>query len=407
VASTVFVSYSHHDRAWIREMLIGRLDSWGVNVLVDFRTLRPGESLGTAIQEAIQAADHVIFVISRAFVTSEWTRRELQETLVNDPAAIRRKAIPVVLDEAAVPDEIKSIVWCNLSGLADVEDEWWKLCDAVKGNWIAGVHGASRGVELAPERSKDLNALKNLSADSQSPRMRASIIRRVARIGKHDEIDWLAEIIWTSKYGGSRREAIVQLGTMGGDHALEILKEIAEYHRSSESRAQALEQLAEVMEATDTRWIIPILQREDHWNVRYRLVVAVTHLLFRDAGRAPVAAQMLPESDLLELVDLAESEKQPDVRLRLVAIAAYFGKQEPRIKQWVTNMAVSSESDYYREHCYAVGLYIWRDDPEFTSALRESPEGDWRHIGKTFLRWVEEGDWQRFAFHAGLSRSSP
>jgi len=123
---TVFVSYSHHDKAWVRATLAPRLRLWGVNILID-SDFQIGASLTNSIQRAIENATHVIFVISRSFIASEWTTRELQETIAHDPAAIRRKAIPLVLDEAAVPQEIRAIVWCNFSGTADEEDEWWRL----------------------------------------------------------------------------------------------------------------------------------------------------------------------------------------------------------------------------------------------------------------------------------------
>lgn len=62
--STTFVSYSHVDKIWVREELLRRLDAWKIRVLVDFRSFKPGEHLASAIQNAIDGADHVVFVIS-------------------------------------------------------------------------------------------------------------------------------------------------------------------------------------------------------------------------------------------------------------------------------------------------------------------------------------------------------
>jgi hypothetical protein len=127
VAPDVFVSYSHKDSAWVRGTLVPRLRGWGLNVSIDHETFRPGRSLVSEIQFGIGAARHVLFVVTGAFSRSEWTRRELQEALGQDPALLRSKCIPLVLESSPVPDELRHVVWCDLS--ADREDElqWRKL----------------------------------------------------------------------------------------------------------------------------------------------------------------------------------------------------------------------------------------------------------------------------------------
>lgn len=123
---TVFISYCHADSEWVELVLVPKLQQWGLKVLVDTESFLPGAHIVTAIQSAIEESDHVLFVITHAFARSEWTRHELQETIARDPASLRSKAVPLVLDEEAVPDALRRIVWARI-GASGAAQEWEKL----------------------------------------------------------------------------------------------------------------------------------------------------------------------------------------------------------------------------------------------------------------------------------------
>jgi len=148
--TVAFVSYSHRDQHWVKYVLLPRLAAWRIEVLLDVTAFQPGEHLVTAIGGALQRADRVLFVVTENFASSEWTRRELQETISADPAALRQKAIPIVLDEAAVPTELRSLIWCRITpDHAGSEFEWSKLCKALNGPWPE----ATPGVEVRNQPS--------------------------------------------------------------------------------------------------------------------------------------------------------------------------------------------------------------------------------------------------------------
>ena len=131
----VFISYSHADLDWVRDTLQPRLESWGLCVGVDHQNFLPGRRLAGTIREFIRASRHVIFVCTKAFADSEWCREELETVRAGDPAGLRAKAIPVVLEEGSVPDLLSDVIWCNLTANPYDKQEWQKLCAAMGGNW--------------------------------------------------------------------------------------------------------------------------------------------------------------------------------------------------------------------------------------------------------------------------------
>src|SRR5713101_2613381 len=137
MAASVFVSYSHRDSRWVRERLVPRLRLWGLVVSIDYESFDPGTHLVDAIHEGIRRSRHVIFVVTKAFAKSEWSRRELQQTISDDPAILRKKAVPVILDRRSVPRELQSVVWCTLHRSGPRESEWRRLCRTLGGRWAS------------------------------------------------------------------------------------------------------------------------------------------------------------------------------------------------------------------------------------------------------------------------------
>ena len=132
----VFISYSHKDIKWVKECLLPIIESWQLDFAIDHADFLPGRRLASTIHEFITTSKHVIFVCTQNFIDSEWCRDELETVRSQDPGSIKQKAIPVVLDEKAVPDLLRDTIWCDLCGRGMYEaDEWKKLCEALNGNW--------------------------------------------------------------------------------------------------------------------------------------------------------------------------------------------------------------------------------------------------------------------------------
>jgi tetratricopeptide (TPR) repeat protein len=94
----IFISHSSHDDEFVKG-LREALESHGLTVWVDSRSLRGGSHLAPEIDEAIKAARQVIVVLSPGTVNSLWVRKEIQKAL--EAEQIHRKegyrVIPLLL----------------------------------------------------------------------------------------------------------------------------------------------------------------------------------------------------------------------------------------------------------------------------------------------------------------------
>lgn len=105
----VFISYAAADRQWVFETLLPQIEQAGHRVIVDVRDFPPGMSRADAIAWAIANSRHTIAVLTPAYVADEWQALEALTTRTADPAAWRRKLLPLRLKPCATPASIAAI----------------------------------------------------------------------------------------------------------------------------------------------------------------------------------------------------------------------------------------------------------------------------------------------------------
>jgi hypothetical protein len=104
----VFISYLYRDFKFV-SLLVEELEKAGVRVWLDAREIKPGADWGSAITEAIQAADTIIFVASADSTISrlEYLRADLRGAVL-----LEKSIIPVAVDDVglkSLPDELKEL----------------------------------------------------------------------------------------------------------------------------------------------------------------------------------------------------------------------------------------------------------------------------------------------------------
>ena len=119
-----FVSYSHRDGAYVAR-LVGALERRGRNVWVDSDDIPPGTEWRKDLQDALEAADAFVFVLSPDALASEECRIELAR-------AVELGKRLVVVEHAAVPrppTALADIQW--IRGGDDVEATTADVCTAI------------------------------------------------------------------------------------------------------------------------------------------------------------------------------------------------------------------------------------------------------------------------------------
>lgn len=143
----VFISYSHADREWVWDVLLPRLEEAGLKVIIDDRDFEPGAPLVTEKERAALQSRKTLLVLSPAYVDSEWAEfvNILVQTL--DPAARKRRLIPVLRVPCRLNLRIlriRPLVSVNLTTHSDVQ--WQRLLNT-----------------LDPDRPATANPIQNLA----------------------------------------------------------------------------------------------------------------------------------------------------------------------------------------------------------------------------------------------------
>jgi cellulose biosynthesis protein BcsQ len=84
----VFVSHAHVDRAFVESILRSELEPYGIDIWISGTNLQGGERYSDEIQNALEAADWVILVLSPRSVASEWVQHEVRWALQHRPGRI-------------------------------------------------------------------------------------------------------------------------------------------------------------------------------------------------------------------------------------------------------------------------------------------------------------------------------
>ncbi len=116
--SDVYISYHEADRAWVLGELMPWLESAGLTALVDVRDFDIAAPRLESIARAVETSRHTLAVLTPDYVAAEWEQLETLSARTADPAAQRRKLVPLKLKPCTLPSSIAAIGL----GYADLTD---------------------------------------------------------------------------------------------------------------------------------------------------------------------------------------------------------------------------------------------------------------------------------------------
>ena len=109
---SIFLSHNSEDKDWAR-MLASSLKLTGVNVWFDEWTIRPGDSMQTAVSDGLSGFDIFVLVWSKAAANSRWVRVEMEVALdrwINGESCC---VVPVRLDRTPLPALLRTVRYIN------------------------------------------------------------------------------------------------------------------------------------------------------------------------------------------------------------------------------------------------------------------------------------------------------
>lgn len=145
---SVFLSYSIKDKEIVdkaRNILVHS----GISVFDDKADISVGETLSSAVSEALDNADAIIFFISKNSSNSEWFSKELSLAVSNRYQGKGQRILPVVLDsDIEIPFFINDYLYLDLSKSENFEEGINRLTQSL----LKSVKPAEPAKELLDKR---------------------------------------------------------------------------------------------------------------------------------------------------------------------------------------------------------------------------------------------------------------
>ena len=132
----VFLSHSGKDKEFVKE-LYRRLTRDGVSCFFDIESIGWGENWVRALEKALDQCEFVVFVLSPDFCNSQWVEVERTSSIADDPAALKRKVLPLMLhpcrDLPNFPRFLHQVQTIDVSG-QNFEVNYPKICQELGGH---------------------------------------------------------------------------------------------------------------------------------------------------------------------------------------------------------------------------------------------------------------------------------
>jgi len=113
----IFISYSHSDRNFADKLCRNLVDK-RINLWMDRWEIKPGDSLIDSIQSALENSGAILMLLSKAYIESNWCKKELSAGLIRELEGKGNIIIPIRLDDSQWP------VFLREKYYADFRTEW-------------------------------------------------------------------------------------------------------------------------------------------------------------------------------------------------------------------------------------------------------------------------------------------
>ena len=130
----VFLSHASEDKQRFVIPFATALRAKGIDVWLDKWEILPGDSLVDKLfEEGLKEAQAILIVVSAVSVDKPWVRQELNTAIVNRITR-QTKIIPIIIDNAEVPEALRSLVWEPIPALDDYSVALDRIVAAIFGH---------------------------------------------------------------------------------------------------------------------------------------------------------------------------------------------------------------------------------------------------------------------------------
>lgn len=118
--SRFFISYTKQDESWA-EWVAFVLEEASHEVVIQAWDFRPGSDFVVEMHKALTECDHVVALLSPAYLESGFGTSEWAAAVGDDPLGAKRRLIPVRVKDVVPPGLLHNRVYIDLVGLSEEE----------------------------------------------------------------------------------------------------------------------------------------------------------------------------------------------------------------------------------------------------------------------------------------------
>jgi TolB-like protein/Tfp pilus assembly protein PilF len=127
----VFISYSSHDKEWVRGELLKRIEKVGLRVFIDFRDFKGGAPGIKEMERGVSTCRKTLLVLTPNYIKSEWCEIENIMLHTLDPANRNLRLIPLLKTQCEKPLRIGALTHVDFTDGADFDLAWHQLLSAL------------------------------------------------------------------------------------------------------------------------------------------------------------------------------------------------------------------------------------------------------------------------------------
>ena len=131
-SSTVFISYSHKNKDWVRNWLLSKIESHGLKAHIDYRDFEIGTPSLINMERAVEQCAKTILVFTPDWINSEWSQFEGLMLMIQDPIGLRKRILPLMLIDCELPTRLKIFTFADFREKEEWEFQFERMISQIK-----------------------------------------------------------------------------------------------------------------------------------------------------------------------------------------------------------------------------------------------------------------------------------
>lgn len=129
---SVFISYSHKDKEWVKNYLLTNLEKSGIPCHIDYRDFEIGTVSLINMEQAVEKCKKTILVFTPDWVNSEFSNFEGLMLQTDDPAGLNKRILPIMFHKCTLPKRLKILTYANFTDKAEWDMQLERVIKQIK-----------------------------------------------------------------------------------------------------------------------------------------------------------------------------------------------------------------------------------------------------------------------------------